>query len=203
MTCLAGPSHQIVLRQKTSPVIVNSNARQAATGYLGTAANAWKSAPQPHRDGWNGYASPRSGRNAFIGAYSFAARLEAAYPGYLILSTAPPLDKGILPFVANGFRSAGASTGIIIFEIDNPSDSDCWYEAKISFSIPPTSHQNLTGFDTSRTLVSYAPAHFKTLQAFYGLRLGSKYQVSVRAVSINYVSQPLSLSNRWIGEAYA
>jgi hypothetical protein len=203
MTGLSGPSHNLVLRSKSSPVNPATARQVQSSGYFAQAASVWKSCPEAHREGWRRYALPRSGRAAFIASYSFAAMIHAKYPTILVLDSQPPPCPGSLSFSAGNFRPNVIPNDQIHIDLNNLSSLRLMVDIKVSYPISPTSKQNLMKWDYGRSVFHWMdPAQVENY-IVYGLQPGRRYQLHCRAVSITNGPQPLILSPLFSGWSYA
>lgn len=169
LTFLSNQFHQIVVRQRTSPVNPSSLYQTLVRSSFSIAAAAWTTVSIEDQAKWDDYAAtvPFSGplgtyyvtgRHLFMAQYAFLTTLNAYNFGPYVVSTAPPTLSG-RPVISDFTVSAPSAPGTgFEIAVDNPGPEDIVYMASISQPLPNTRHFWKGPFDSatvkSDTIVS-------------------------------------------------
>lgn len=195
-TFLANQFHQIVIRQRTSPVQPGTTFQsQVKSGFSGGVSN-WENASQAYRDGWNAYAQTvtfqgplgpyqPSGRDLAIGQWA-ATQYIIDIGGVTPLSgqsMEPPTSAGLMSMDALQVQPlAAAGTGFAV-QIKNSNGEDVYLYGARSLKQSNARNFYKGPWDPSSVLVTGITDGSTDTLEFDGLEEDGVYFARIRIIS--------------------
>jgi hypothetical protein len=214
MTYLANQYHQIIGRQKTSPVQPNTGQQTALRSAFAISAAQWKLLDDPKRLAWSNLAltvpfqGPLgvyyvTGRNLFLGAISLFTYLKTLYQPTLVASYLAPEETGryqIGPI--SSIDPLNPGTGFDL-NIENAGDKAIVAFIQVSPGFNPSRMRYKGPYDSSKNLTMLCPPHMSHIKPVTGLTAGLRYFWRLRAVTGSTAGIPAIQTVAWQGSHIA
>lgn len=211
ITYLANPFHQIIARQRTSPVNPQTTFQSMVRGAFSDASVLFEALSDADRLLWNEYADTLIYQGP-LGPYSLPARQVAmSNVGFASYLTDRGIDVGSVdcsPPIVPGFLAlsdldvgapVAAGTGFSI-SLRNAQAVDVIVAIERSHAFPPTRYRFKGPFLSSSLIGATVPSTSVCVQDILNLNLGSIYFASVRAITDE---PPYRISTKYIVRAVA
>jgi hypothetical protein len=214
MTYLANQYHQIVGRQKTSPVQPNTGQQTALRSSFAMAAYEWRNLNDAKRLAWENLAPTVpfqgplgvyyvTGRNLFMGAHSLLAFLRLLY-----LPTITPIYTAPLASGRYQIGPIGSSDPVLPgtgFDVSGSNSDDKAIALFLQVSIPfnPSRLRYKGPYDSALNQALLAPASTSFTMAVTGLTAGMRYFWRIRAVTGSAAGIPSIQTVVWQGSHIA